>query len=126
MFMKYRHEDWAAKLMEKLYSEEAGIMRAERAVEGISRDYLKYAREMAITKNKMYRAQQRFEDRAEGLAEGRAEGLAEGHAEGRSEGLAEGRTNEKLEIARNLKKMGLSAQQIVEGTGLSPEIVQKL
>jgi hypothetical protein len=37
-----------------------------------------------------------------------------------------GRTEGKLAIARNLKKMGLPVFQIAEGTGLSPEAIQKL
>jgi hypothetical protein len=31
-----------------------------------------------------------------------------------------------FEIARNLKKMGLSVSQIADGTGLLPEVVEKL
>jgi predicted transposase/invertase (TIGR01784 family) len=41
-------------------------------------------------------------------------------------GMAKGHAEEKLEIARNLKKMGLSISQIAEGTGLSPKAVQNL
>jgi predicted transposase/invertase (TIGR01784 family) len=44
----------------------------------------------------------------------------------RREGRTEGHAEEKLEIARNLKKMGLAVSQIAEGTGLSPEAIQKL
>ena len=62
-------------------------------------------------------AEGREEGREEGLAEGRAEGLAEG----REEGLAEGREEEKREIARNLKKNGLSADVIAKCTGLTLE-----
>jgi hypothetical protein len=39
---------------------------------------------------------------------------------------ARGRAEGRAEIARNLKKMGLSVSQIAEGTGLSPEAVKKL
>jgi predicted transposase YdaD len=42
------------------------------------------------------------------------------------EGRAAGRTDEKLEIARNLKKMGLSVSQIADGTGLLPEVIETL
>jgi len=38
----------------------------------------------------------------------------------------EGRQEEKLDIARNLKGMGLSVSQIAKGTGLSEEIINKL
>jgi predicted transposase/invertase (TIGR01784 family) len=138
MYMGYRHEERTARLMEQFYREEAGIMRAELAVEKISRDYQKYARQMAITKNKMDRAQARYDGRQEGLAEGHAEGLekgiaeglekgiAEGKAKGLAEGRAEGIAKEKLAIAQNLKKMGLPVPQIAEVTGLSPETIEQL
>ena len=53
---------------------------------------------------------------------GREEGLAEGHAQG----LTEGRTNEKLEIARKMKKSGRPLSEIMEFTGLSAEAVETL
>jgi predicted transposase/invertase (TIGR01784 family) len=81
-------------------------MKAELAVEKISRDYRKYARQMAITKNKMDRAQARYD--------------------GRQEGLAEGQAKTQLEIARKMKKMGMPVSQIAEVTGLSLETVERL
>jgi flagellar biosynthesis/type III secretory pathway protein FliH len=50
----------------------------------------------------------------------------EARTEGKAEGMAEGMEKEKLEIARNLKKMGLPASQIAEGTGLLPEVIEEL
>jgi predicted transposase/invertase (TIGR01784 family) len=47
------------------------------------------------------------------LEEARTKAMAEGHAEG------------KLEIARNLKKMGLPVSQIAEVTGLTVEEVNR-
>jgi predicted transposase/invertase (TIGR01784 family) len=102
MYMKYRHEDRTAKLIEQLYREEEGIMRAERAVERISRDYMKFAREMAATKNKMDLAQERYE------------------------GRKEGRADEKLEIARRMKNRGRPLEEIVEDTGLSSATIEQL
>ena len=62
---------------------------------------------------------------AEGLAEGRTQGLAEGRtlglAEGRTQGLAEGRNERSVEIARKMKAMGMSVEQIAELTGLGSE-----
>ena len=66
------------------------------------------------------------EGRAEGLAKGRAEGLEEGRAEGRAEGLEEGGRNKQLEIALNLKRMGLQAEAIAAATGLNPEEITNL
>jgi hypothetical protein len=50
VFMKYRHEEQTAKLVEKLYRKEEGIMWAERAVAGIDRDYFKAIRKMGELK----------------------------------------------------------------------------
>ena len=44
----------------------------------------------------------------------------------RDEGIEQGSNNEKAEIARKLKKMGLSVAQIAEGTGLSPQEIELL
>ena len=60
--------------------------------------------------------------RAEGREQGRAEGRAEGREEGRAEGLEEG----KMEVARQMKKMGLSIAQIVQASGLPEEVVKGL
>ena len=60
---------------------------------------------------------------AEGLAKGRSEGLAKGRSEGlakgRSEGLAEGRSERAKEIARQMKAMGLTTEQIAQATGIT-------
>lgn len=54
--------------------------------------------------------------------EGRMEGRLEGRMEGRMEGKMEG----CIEIARNLKSMGLDTETIQKATGLLPEEIQKL
>jgi predicted transposase/invertase (TIGR01784 family) len=61
-----------------------------------------------------------------GLAEGRAEGRAEGQAEGRTEGLAEGNKEARLDVARNMAKMGLSAEVIAGATGLALDEIHAL
>ena len=68
----------------------------------------------------------RAEGRAEGLEEGRAAGLEEGRAEGRAEGLEEGVQKKALEVAKNLKSMGLSIQDIQRVTGLSKDEIESL
>ena len=62
----------------------------------------------------------------QGLEEGRAKGLAEGRAEGRAKGLAEGRAEGIAAIARNLKSLGFSIEQIREATGLSDAEIDSL
>ena len=58
-----------------------------------------------------------------GKAEGREEGLAEGEAMGRAEGLAEGQQKEKTDTVLRLKALGLSIEQISQGTGLTADEV---
>ncbi len=53
-------------------------------------------------------------------------GLAEGLTKGREEGQAEGRAEERVEIARNLKEMGLHMADIMKATGLSAEELEAL
>jgi predicted transposase/invertase (TIGR01784 family) len=110
MYMKYRHEEQAGQLIEELCSKEEGIMRAEKAVNGISRTYMKAIREMAIEKNRLDRGQELYELREEGRAEGHAEGQAE----------------KTIEIARKMKAMGDSAERIHTITGLSSETIERL
>ena len=47
-------------------------------------------------------------------------------AEGRAEGLAEGRAEEKVAIARNLKALGMTTEQIAQATGLTKEEVERI
>jgi len=49
-----------------------------------------------------------------------------GMAVARERGLKKGRREEKLEIAKNLKEMGLSISQIAKGTRLSAKTIAKL
>ena len=45
----------------------------------------------------------------------RQQGMAEGLAQGKAEGLAQG----KADVARNLKRMGMTAESIAQATGLT-------
>ena len=58
--------------------------------------------------------------------EAREIGLAEGHAEGHAEGLEAGRHQQKIESAKTAISLGLSEQQVVAISGLSPEEIRKL
>ena len=60
--------------------------------------------------------------REEGRAEGRAEGLVEGMEKGMKKGMEKG----KMEVARQMKKMGLSIAQIVQASGLLEDVVKGL
>ena len=61
-----------------------------------------------------------------GLQKGLQKGLEEGLQKGLQKGKAEGRQEEKHSIALNLKKLGVSIEQIAFATGLSIEEIEKL
>lgn len=61
-----------------------------------------------------------------GLAEGIEKGLAEGRAEGLAEGRAEGEQSKALDIARNLKTIGICNADIMKTTGLTEEEINNL
>ena len=81
-------------------------MLAERAVAGVSRDYKKFVRWMAITKNRME--------------------LAEKLHRSKQEGLQEGRNEASLDIARKMKEMGDSIEKIHTITGLPIETIERM
>lgn len=60
--------------------------------------------------------------RIEGLEEGRAQGREEGKVEGKEEGKAESR----LEIARNMKSLGIATKLIISATGLTAGEIENL
>jgi len=103
IYMRYRHEDRAAKLIEKISLKEEGIMWAERAALKIDRDYEKAARRMNEIKASMDEAQRIYDARETGLAEGIAQ------------------TNR--EIAKKMKKMGDSVEKIQAITGLPADTI---
>ncbi len=54
------------------------------------------------------------------------EGREEGRKEGRKEGREEGKEEVTIDMARNLKAMGMSIPDIVKVTGLPYEVIEKL
>jgi predicted transposase/invertase (TIGR01784 family) len=66
------------------------------------------------------------EGEARGEARGRKEGMKEGEAKGRKEGIKEGGKQKTLEIAKNMKKRGMSKNEISEMIGLSIDEIDKL
>ncbi|MDR3068902.1 MAG: Rpn family recombination-promoting nuclease/putative transposase [Cellulomonas sp.] len=125
IYFKYKQDGRAARLIEELCREEEGIMRAEQALTKVSRDYEKWARALSREKAEMdYYAgitYAREEGLSEGLSKGQALGRAEGLSEGYERAIQEAR-REKLETARKLKEIGLSAEKIEAATGLDVKI----
>jgi len=62
----------------------------------------------------------------QGLAQGIAQGIAQGRAEGMAEGIQKGERDMQLEIARKLKLLGTSFEDIAQATGLDFETIAGL
>jgi predicted transposase/invertase (TIGR01784 family) len=77
---------------------------------------------MAILDHNTWLHDRRTITRARIMRRARAAALREGRTEGRVEGLHEGR----LETSRKVKAMGLSLEQIAEGTGFSLQEIAAL
>lgn len=61
-----------------------------------------------------------------GLEQGMKQGIKKGIAEGLAQGEAKGRAEEKVEIARNLKSLGVQVEAIIKATGLSASEIESL
>ena len=54
------------------------------------------------------------------------QGHAKGLEEGRAEGLAEGRTEGMIEMAKNLKTLGVDVKTIMQASGLAEDQIEQL
>lgn len=55
-----------------------------------------------------------------------AKGIAEGEAKGKLEGKAEGKLEGRIDVARNMKALGIDTSVIAECTGLSEKQIEEL
>jgi len=110
VFFQYlTDEEKRGKIIEIINREE-GIAMAVETLGTFTQSELEYIRESGRIKAELdYRA-------------GMKDAMRESHAEG----LAEGLNKASLDIARNLKGMGLPISQIAEGTGLPAETIAQL
>ena len=61
-----------------------------------------------------------------GIAEGMQKGLEKGMEKGLEKGLEKGRAEERLQIARNMKQLGMPMEAIAGATGLTAEEINAL
>ena len=66
------------------------------------------------------------EGRAEGLEEGMTKGRAEGRAEGLEEGMTKGRSEALIQVAKDMLKMNMPIDKIVEITRLTEDEINRL
>ena len=106
----------------------------ENTYRKVSQDELEYERREARLKYQLQYNTEISVAREQGLAQGRSEGEAVGLKKGEAVGLKKGEavgfkkgaTQEKREIAKNLKALNLTKEQIAEATGLSAAEIDKL
>ena len=73
-------------------------------------------------RRRYYESQKEYWDYYSTMTTAMNKGIAKGRAEGRAEGIAEGRAD----VARNLKKKGMSVSDIADVTGLTEEEIRTL
>jgi predicted transposase/invertase (TIGR01784 family) len=121
IYLKYREEEGMAGLIADLAGQEEGIMNAERALKKMNREREQWARALWREKRAMD-----YLDYKTRMDEALAEGLEKGKEQGLAEGREQGRKEARLEIARRLKRMGLSPEQIAAGSGLELKEINNL
>ena len=77
---------------------------------------------------KVYRDLLNVVDSAErkGMREGIKQGRAEGIEQGRAEGIEQGRAEERLSIAKGMRRLGIPVEVIAEATGLPLTEIERL
>ena len=106
----------------------------ENTYRKVSQDELEYERREARLKYQLqYNTEisvAREQGLAQGLKKGEAAGLKKGEAaglkKGEAVGLKKGEAQKQREIAKNLKALNLTKEQIAEATGLSAAEIEKL
>ena len=98
----------------------------ENTYRKVSQDELEYERREARLKYQLQYNTEISVAREQGLAQGRSEGEAVGLKKGEAVGLKKGEAQKQREIAKNLKALNLTKEQIAEATGLSAAEIEKL
>ena len=94
----------------------------ENTYRKVSQDELEYERREARLKYQLQYNTEISVAREQGLAQG----FAKGRSEGEAAGLKKGEAQKQREIAKNLKALNLTKEQIAEATGLSAAEIEKL
>ena len=130
LFMVYYREDKKSRIIQKIITMDDGIAAADQVMHGFTESELESL--AAISRDKFdFDAREELYEmklaaRKRGRKEGLVEGRREGHAEGHAEGLAEGRAEAMKDTARKLKVLGIPLDQIIEVSGLPPELIEQL
>ena len=120
-YLKYASDEEYQDYVRQILSEEDMDM-TENTYRKVSQDELEYERREARLKYQLQYNTEISVAREQGLAQG----LAKGRSEGEAAGLKKGEAQKQREIAKNLKALNLTKEQIAEATGLSAAEIEKL
>ena len=67
-----------------------------------------------------------FDAEQRGKKVGYSEGLSDGISQGMSQGISQGEHQKAIETAKKFLAMGISVEQVAQGTGLSLETINNL
>ena len=67
-----------------------------------------------------------FDAEQRGYKEGVSDGISQGIAQGITQGISQGEHKAKIETAKKFLTMGISIEQVAQGTGLSLETIENI
>jgi predicted transposase/invertase (TIGR01784 family) len=117
-WLAWLDQDSPQGLVEEAVKMDRGIQKAEARVAHISQD------KEALQAYEM--RQMALSDWTSGVNHARREGIKEGMKAGIKEGMKAGEEQKAVEIARNLKAVGVPLGQIAQGTGLTEAQIREL
>ena len=112
-FLTTYEQDKKSGVLKKLCELEEGIRMAEETILRVTEEERRIARELSTEKYQMLLEAERGDARREGLAEGRAEGFADGEYQA------------KLDMAKLMKTMNYSLDDIHKITGLAIQEIKE-
>ena len=112
-FLTTYEQDKKSGVLKKLCELEEGIRMAEETILRVTEEERRIARELSREKYQMLLEAERGDARREGLAEGRAEGFADGEYQA------------KLDMAKLMKTMNYSIDDIHKITGLAIQEIKE-
>jgi predicted transposase/invertase (TIGR01784 family) len=118
-------QDYVGKL-----AAEGGIMEAKKTLDRISSDWVLWKRELDrdVIESDRKTELQFMEEQGmkKGMERGMEKGMKEGMKKGLEQGVVQGTLQTKQEDARNLKRLGVPVQTIIQAVGLSQDEIAQL